>query len=586
MATRKKKAAKKLPWQIVNITSTDKPALVVHDKAIAEAIHEWDDDVLSWNDLTSLKERRIGHVAISLSLLFSRLDDIDRLLVSDLRDAVREAKLAREKAALSAGGSADGVVFAWLQEVLDAHKGKIITVRDPNGAVMAGRLHSTTRHEGWFGDSIDATLRLLTWDGNECRAATMGHKVYEFDGERSLRDLGINLAPTADQLQQFAQRGRRIVDIGQRRAYVYVQGVIQQRTWGGWEQIPATGRAVVDPVSAKVLVPNTRLTDLDLARDDEAAAMSEDDFALVSPYLVAFSMEAKKWGRVHVDQISNIEFRTDALAQLVLPDEDKRLVLALVRNVGVTGHADFISGKGGGCVLLLHGRPGLGKTLTAEAIAEHLKRPLYSIKAGELGTEPSPLEHTLTNILHVAERWGAVLLLDEADVFMEQRQRGDIHRNAMVGVFLRLLEYYNGVLILTTNRVRDIDIAFYSRVSLPLYYAEFDHASRAQVTRNLLALSGITLSDEHVACIAALDVNGRQIKSAIRQARGLALEDGRQHVVFEDIEIVLRKMTSFQRAAMSAGKGPVADEVVEDLPREKPGNGKHEQPIGMHEHAM
>lgn len=65
-----------------------------------------------------------------------------------------------------------------------------------------------------------------------------------------------------------------------------------------------------------------------------------------------------------------------------------------------------------------HGPPGTGKTLTAEGIAELLKRPLYMVSVGELGTNPHQLETELNKILDVAHSWGAVLLLDEADVFL------------------------------------------------------------------------------------------------------------------------------------------------------------------------
>ena len=89
---------------------------------------------------------------------------------------------------------------------------------------------------------------------------------------------------------------------------------------------------------------------------------------------------------------------------------------------------------------------------------------------GELGTDPRQLESSLREILDVATAWDAVIGLDEADVFLEARDEHDIVRNAMVGVFLRLLEYHQGVLFLTTNRVKNIDSAFYSRISVALQY--------------------------------------------------------------------------------------------------------------------
>jgi hypothetical protein len=59
----------------------------------------------------------------------------------------------------------------------------------------------------------------------------------------------------------------------------------------------------------------------------------------------------------------------------------------------------------------------------------------------------------LQKILDICHAWGAILLLDEADVFLEKRNMHDIHRNALVSIFLRQLEYFQGILFLTTNRV-------------------------------------------------------------------------------------------------------------------------------------
>jgi hypothetical protein len=54
----------------------------------------------------------------------------------------------------------------------------------------------------------------------------------------------------------------------------------------------------------------------------------------------------------------------------------------------------------------------------------------------------------LREILEIASVWDAVVLIDEADIFLEKRTEEDIKRNALVGIFLRLLEYHQGVLFL------------------------------------------------------------------------------------------------------------------------------------------
>lgn len=82
--------------------------------------------------------------------------------------------------------------------------------------------------------------------------------------------------------------------------------------------------------------------------------------------------------------------------------------------------------------MLLSGPPGVGKTLTAESVAETMRAPLYMMSAGDLGLTSSEVEASLSNVLEMCTKWKAVLLLDEADVFLEQRSTHDLERNKLV----------------------------------------------------------------------------------------------------------------------------------------------------------
>jgi SpoVK/Ycf46/Vps4 family AAA+-type ATPase len=82
---------------------------------------------------------------------------------------------------------------------------------------------------------------------------------------------------------------------------------------------------------------------------------------------------------------------------------------------------DLVRGKGQVLIILLHGPPGSGKTSTAETIAAYTRRPLYSITCGDIGTEAPIVEKNLLEHTRRADKWGCVLLLDEADVFLVQR---------------------------------------------------------------------------------------------------------------------------------------------------------------------
>lgn len=152
-----------------------------------------------------------------------------------------------------------------------------------------------------------------------------------------------------------------------------------------------------------------------------------------------------------------------------------------------------------GLILVLHGPPGVGKTLTAETVAEYCKRPLYMVSSGDLGTDESTLDTKLSRILDMASTWKAVLLIDEADIFLERRSLHDMERNSLVSIFLRVLEYYEGILFLTSNRNATFDDAFKSRIQVPLKYSSLTVESRKQVWKNFLenmASEGLEMNDE------------------------------------------------------------------------------------------
>ena len=169
-------------------------------------------------------------------------------------------------------------------------------------------------------------------------------------------------------------------------------------------------------------------------------------------------------GGFAVSRLKEVVWTDEPFNSLVIEEKPKTLIHSLVKQHcnTETGYDDIVQGKGLGLIGLLSGNPGCGKTLTAEAVAEIAKKPLYAVSAGELGTEVEKVDKQLSLILDLSNQWSAVLLLDEADVFLQERDDKDVTRNALVSIFLRQLEYFQGILILTTNRIRNCDPAFES----------------------------------------------------------------------------------------------------------------------------
>ncbi|KAK4104187.1 hypothetical protein N658DRAFT_493685 [Parathielavia hyrcaniae] len=301
-----------------------------------------------------------------------------------------------------------------------------------------------------------------------------------------------------------------------------------------FKPIEATMGEVDDNTTRHTRTSSTTLDDL--AQDAEQVLhISRDDFNLLFPALVpAFGLKSKDWRWVMADGLQDVVWNSTAFESLQYDEGTKNLVRALIRGHkrGLrTGFDDLIAGKGQGLVFLLHGEPGLGKTLTAESIADYLERPLYSISGGEVGTDVSSVEVRLSQIFELTKRWDAVSLLDEADVLLCKRSSAEMQRNAIVGVFLRKLEYFQGVLFLTTNRKDDFDEAFKSRIHVTISYPPLSNEAQSTIWQRLIENSKNVKLDgawdgQVYTALGRLNLNGRTIKNILRTAVAYAYADG------------------------------------------------------------
>lgn len=407
----------------------------------------------------------------------------------------------------------------------------------------------------WSGAYAEFSVRVITTFSGVISEMITTTKMRPWSGLMDLAGLEVHRI-TDDQKAELAKRGKTYERFGgETAAYLAYKG---QLTFTGWatQQYRADGRVIIDAKTFKNIDADQYRRvgwatgfakgydmDEDEGRQPGEFVLMEEDLWRTYPYVWGFSMACKTWGRLELSALTPIQWRSDAFDKLVMEPEDKELVHALVSANKDALFSDLIDGKGGGTIFLLHGPPGQGKTLTAESVAEVLKQPLYPVSIGELGTDPDVLEKRLRQILDMATVWNSVLLLDEADIFLEARDEHDVVRNAMVGVFLRLLEYHQGVLFLTTNRVRNIDEAFYSRISIALSFGEADTKKREKIWTNLLAAAQI--ENINVQDLGDYDLNGRQIKNVIRLSMTLARQKG-EPLSLEIMERVIGLTTKFR----------------------------------------
>lgn len=242
----------------------------------------------------------------------------------------------------------------------------------------------------------------------------------------------------------------------------------------------------------------------------------------VLPLVPVFDLKRHERMRVHINNLTKYKYNEQVSNYLVLPDRDWAMVNLLVDH-SANEFQDIVASKGQSMNVLAQGSPGTGKTATAEVFAEFKHRPLYSVQCSDLGMTPKDVEHNLGVIMSRANRWNAVLLLDEADVYI--RKRGtDFLQNAIVGAFLRVLEYADCILFMTTNLGDQVDDAITSRCIAKLTYKTPAPEDQARIWKILADLNKIDLKEAEIKRLVAKHhgFSGRDIKNTIKLASFIA----------------------------------------------------------------
>lgn len=150
------------------------------------------------------------------------------------------------------------------------------------------------------------------------------------------------------------------------------------------------------------------------------------------------------------------------------------------------GMSDYFAGNRA-IILNFYGKPGTGKSMTAEAVAKALGKKVYHINYSEL--ESKYVGETPKNIrkaFECATKDDAVLIFDEADSFLGKRltsvtQSADYGVNITRSVLLMELEKFTGVVVFTTNLISNYDEAFKRRILLSVYFEMPDEEARTVI---------------------------------------------------------------------------------------------------------
>lgn len=279
--------------------------------------------------------------------------------------------------------------------------------------------------------------------------------------------------------------------------------------------------------------------------DDEDDAEGTHLEVPLHPVVICFHLEKHAQCWVHVNHLQDYSYDKTMGEKLVLPEFQRNLIDVLVQKDRAE-FQDIVKGKAGGSIVLCSGVPGTGKTLTAEVFAEVIERPLYCVQSSQLGVTAEELEGELIKVLSRAIRWGAILLIDEADVFIRTRGE-DINQNAIVGAFLRVLEYYSGVLFMTTNRETSVDDAIISRCTAQVKYSIPTPEGQAKIWRILADVSGIKLPDSEVKKFVKRHpaISGRDVKGLLKLANMISVRE-KKPITCESIQNVMRFKPTYE----------------------------------------
>ncbi|KAM7223602.1 hypothetical protein V8F06_001076 [Rhypophila decipiens] len=293
--------------------------------------------------------------------------------------------------------------------------------------------------------------------------------------------------------------------------------------------------------------------------------LPDDRDILCPPYVYGYCLGIRKWCRFFLGNFSEPGWDGEVWDKhLILPSVQKKLLRSMIMSHSLPQDAEATRDeealKGKGLVLVLHGPPGTGKTLTAVAIAEETNKPLLLYPAGELGFTLDTIQSGITRIIRYASRWKAILLVDEADVFLESREAAasgggggataaTLERSALAAVFLRQLEYCQAIIFLTSNRAQTFDPAIKSRVHLSLYYPAPDQSTRRHLWdtkfNNLIAASHDKVHADFdktkaLDMVTRYALNGREISNMFNSALTLAASEREKKLKTEHLTAVLK----------------------------------------------
>ena len=189
---------------------------------------------------------------------------------------------------------------------------------------------------------------------------------------------------------------------------------------------------------------------------------------------------------------------------------------------------------GTGLSMLFTGPPGTGKTMAAQVIASELHLDIYRVDLSRVVSKYiGETEKNLAEIFDSAKKSNVILLFDETDALFgkrtEVKDSHDKHANLETAYLLQKMEEYNGITIMTTNLLGNLDQAFFRRISYVVHFPIPDEKSRKLIWQKIFPKNAPISNDVDFDFLARkFEISGGNIKNVVITSTFMAAAESKK----------------------------------------------------------
>lgn len=402
------------------------------------------------------------------------------------------------------------------------------------------------------GQALLVELEHVEWDGVRFEKRTMTLDLFAFQGTRTLSSLFLQPA-TDEALAKVTERGRLYLSYSKVCCAEYYDDTPMRSVFGGNPK-PRTRRVMIDPVGFHRALQgyNPRLR---APLPDNA----EEHIACLPYWIGGYDLEVNQWRTFNIWDLKPVKYDQEAWGKLIMDEDTKDLIRALVDNTGCSvgglRPAQFNKGQ----TVLLKGPPGTGRMTTVHAVCSLLKRPLLTITitAHDFLYDFMNLMSDIALRVSFAATWNAVIVVKDADRFLESKDRG--HKDC-INALLRRFELDDCISFWVSSTCDEELLMQFSTV---VDFPELDAAARRRLwlghfglndpaaimwnsDRTLINSSFVDQKElDHSLILRDIEklsrhqLDGRTIDNIARSARALATSNG-EHLSIHHVKVVMK----------------------------------------------